>query len=476
MSRQLPIDCVNEIFKCLENDKNTLFSCLFVNRHYCKFAVRILWKNIWDIRYEYRPYVTISLISTLITCLPKKSKEFLRKKGMFINISSQKPPLFNYPSFCRIISVNTINEMIQNILVYKQLIITSGDSYYDKYLLSLLLQEILKMFMEQIPSLKSLKYFLKTKSTNCLEFIYSPEAKVCLYSLTELGFYSDIHSEFFYHLSHICQNIQSLSISFSDNGISDGLAYFISSQNNLKSLKLSSCSKNELRTIIPSLVKSSLTLTKLRIHSSDACMASFISMFMNLQKLVLISESKDFFDDFDQLQHINFPHLRTLKFPYSVPKAGPLLNFLEINGKYLNKYYVCDCYESMKLAIAKFCPNLKGLYVIISEEEDDLESLKLILKNCQFLESINASYSYKHLKSKEFYEILVNYSPKNFHKLEMNLFSLQGFEEFFINWKNRIPQRSLTLIIQNTLDNIKNKASPIIEKYHKMGVIKKFKI
>jgi hypothetical protein len=29
-------------------------------------------------------------------------------------------------------------------------------------------------------SLKSLKYFLKTKSTNCLEFIYSPEAKISL--------------------------------------------------------------------------------------------------------------------------------------------------------------------------------------------------------------------------------------------------------------------------------------------------------
>jgi len=41
MSCQLPADCLNEIFECLE-DKATLRSCLLVNRHWCEVSVQIL--------------------------------------------------------------------------------------------------------------------------------------------------------------------------------------------------------------------------------------------------------------------------------------------------------------------------------------------------------------------------------------------------------------------------------------------------
>ena len=56
--------------------------------------------------------------------------------------------------------------------------------------------------------------------------------------LTELNCSSDIYSEFFYQISQICHNIQSLTISF-ENVISNGLKDLISLQNNLKSVKMS---------------------------------------------------------------------------------------------------------------------------------------------------------------------------------------------------------------------------------------------
>ena len=43
---QLPADCLNEIFECLEEDKSTLHSCLLVNRLWCEVSVRILWKSV----------------------------------------------------------------------------------------------------------------------------------------------------------------------------------------------------------------------------------------------------------------------------------------------------------------------------------------------------------------------------------------------------------------------------------------------
>ena len=42
MSHQLSVDCLNEIFEYLEEDKITLHSCLLVSRLYCEIAVRIL--------------------------------------------------------------------------------------------------------------------------------------------------------------------------------------------------------------------------------------------------------------------------------------------------------------------------------------------------------------------------------------------------------------------------------------------------
>ena len=113
MPRQLLTDCLNEIFEYLEEDKTSLHSCL-----YCEVAVRILWKNIW----RYQISAPLSVISTLIACLPKESKDLLDRNG--IVIQNWKLPLFNYTSFCKVPSIHEIDRMIQSILDNEQLIIT----------------------------------------------------------------------------------------------------------------------------------------------------------------------------------------------------------------------------------------------------------------------------------------------------------------------------------------------------------------
>src|SRR5947209_1997084 len=97
---QLPTDCLNEIFEYLEEDKVTLRSCLLVNRLWCEVSVRILWRSI-------RNY------NTLIACLPDESKEILSKNGIII--STSKSPMFNYASFCKVLSVYQVSsELLKN--------------------------------------------------------------------------------------------------------------------------------------------------------------------------------------------------------------------------------------------------------------------------------------------------------------------------------------------------------------------------
>ena len=108
---QLPPECLNEIFEYLEDDKDTLHSCLLVDRLWCKIAVRILWRNVWNFQYsvlsykEFRRHVPLAIIGTLISCLPDESKELLQKNEIYIS-TSLKPPLFNYTAFCKVLSIN----------------------------------------------------------------------------------------------------------------------------------------------------------------------------------------------------------------------------------------------------------------------------------------------------------------------------------------------------------------------------------
>ena len=152
MPHQLPTDCLNEIFESLE-DKADLRSCLLVNRLWCEVSVPILWTNIQNYK-------------TLINCLPNESKEIFYKNGIIISTPTSKPPLFNYASFIKNLSIDTVSRKINNLLKKRQPFRSD-----DKKLL-IILQEVFKMFMSQI-SLKRLSSCFYSKRLSNIPFITS---------------------------------------------------------------------------------------------------------------------------------------------------------------------------------------------------------------------------------------------------------------------------------------------------------------
>src|SRR5438132_719488 len=120
MARLLPVDCLNEIFENLEDDKPTLHSCLLVNRLWCEISVRILWKDIWiflSAGYSHEHQISAAIVRTLIACLPNESKEILRKNKIILSEFSAptlKSPMFNYAAFCKVLPINTIYKMVEN--------------------------------------------------------------------------------------------------------------------------------------------------------------------------------------------------------------------------------------------------------------------------------------------------------------------------------------------------------------------------
>jgi len=140
MSRQLPTDCLYEIFKILD-DKATLYSCLLINRSCCEVAVGILWRSIQDFR------LSPKIFNTLFICLPNESKELLLKNKILGSIPNSKPPLFNYVSFCKVLEVNKIIKVIVTFFQSRPFMNTHKNK-------ELLTREILKLFTRRPCSLE----------------------------------------------------------------------------------------------------------------------------------------------------------------------------------------------------------------------------------------------------------------------------------------------------------------------------------
>ncbi|GBC47171.2 hypothetical protein GLOIN_2v1876445 [Rhizophagus irregularis DAOM 181602=DAOM 197198] len=323
-------------------------------------------------------FESTKLISILTACLPDESKDLLRENDIFISTSiskdlkrmngvyittpTSKQPLFNYISFCKVLSIGKIDMMIKKFFENQQSSINSRDSNnYHKA--DLVTQEILKMFMNRITSLKKLSYrTFVIDHRKGITFTNFPRSRECLMDLSELSSDSDIHSEFFYQLSQICHNIQSINIIF-EKAVSNGLKKLISSQNNLKYLSLyqnHNCIGWE--ELIPYLTKHSNTLIRLKINGNDSGPFSFITIFTNLRELILSTNYDNTFNGFNDLQYVTFTHLHTLEFHHGCPKVDVLIKLLENNGKNL-KTFVADIPDKytdiLNNAINKFCPKFK---------------------------------------------------------------------------------------------------------------------
>ncbi|GBB86750.1 hypothetical protein RclHR1_13150006 [Rhizophagus clarus] len=473
---QLPFDCLNDIIEYLEDDKFTLHSCILVNRIWCEVSVRIFWRDIYN-------YST-SNFNTLIACLPDESKKFLYNDRIIISIPTSKFPTFNYASFCKVLSITQVYFKIEQLLKNQQTISSQNLKNHS----NIVVQEIFKMFMDQVSSLKSFVFF--SYPPNVTFSLYSG-AKDCLKNLSELCCSSGISTELFYQLSQICYNIQSLTLEF-EEVISNGIADLISVQRNLKYFDMTLMdylSVNNLEILIPSLIsKIPNTLIKLNLDGGNNYFSlSFITNFSDLQELNLLFYYDECFVEFEKLQHVIFPQLQVLIIKEEYPRVELLMKFLETNGKNLKEICIGESAicsnNSLNLTIAKFCPNLKKLSVGIKKNE--LEMLKIIFNSCKNLENIKIWCGKNYLSEKEALEMVAKYS-QNVYELILYHQSNARFgllpeelESFFINWTNINPQRSLSLVIvrfnANSLD--KNKENiEIINKYIKLGVVKKFKV
>ncbi|GBB83638.1 hypothetical protein RclHR1_10340001 [Rhizophagus clarus] len=471
MTRQLPVlpaDCISEILEHLDKDICTLHSCLLVDRLWCKISVKILWRDVWNCKYY---CYQRSILSTLVACLPKESKELLHEREIFISTPTPKPPSFSYEKFCKVLPIYKMCIKIENVLNYEL-----PPTFNIKERNFLVINEIIKMYTNQIYSLKKLTYY-NYKEYRDFSFTCFPGVR----SLSELGCSSNLPSDFFNQMSQICQNLQSISIRFNSVEVSNDLKELISLQNNLKHLTLTAFFDASWKDIIPSLTKHLKTITKLYLYSDkDNLSLSFVSSFSNLQEIMFSFYNEA---DFKDLQYAHFPRLQILKIPYrcyhySVYKH--IMKFLETNGSNLKKFHTHEHDPMLSLSIPRFCTNLRSLFIILKSGE--LNTLANIFTSCQYLESIGIWCGCVYLSEEKVLEIVADHAPTNFCELKIYNISNSEFvtpedlELFFMKWNNRTPKKLFSLIVYKSNYNshslLNERSMKVIKKYERLGVTK----
>jgi len=205
---------------------------------------------------------------------------------------------------------------------------------------------------------------------------------------------------------------------------------------------------------------------------------SFIAKFIHLRELVFSFSSTKGFKDFENLQHTTFSRLKILKLEYRSPKYEQLSKFLENNGKNLEELYIEEDHHLLRFAIPQFCPNLKFLYARFMEDE----GLQFVMNHCRRLEGVKVYCSHGFLDEFDLLKTIVEDSPQSFREVKICYTSFpetelnpSDLEFFFTGWKNRVPRRSLSLVITDHFNKCKlinnSESMKIIEKYVRLGVI-----
>src|SRR5581483_6377947 len=198
---KLNIDCLVLIFN--EMEKNSLYSCLLVNKEWVNIVVPILWKKFsWNWYYHSNKGVDNSekkLFSIILSCLSPSSKQHLSDNGIKLpSTVLSGVPLFDYIGFCEFPTYYIINKIIETV-EYD----TKKPENYN-----LLEQEIYKLFVSRCNNIKSLHWATPQPLSSF------PGASTCFSQLSSLivDIVFEINSDALHVMAHICKYLNRLTI------------------------------------------------------------------------------------------------------------------------------------------------------------------------------------------------------------------------------------------------------------------------
>ncbi|CAB5192219.1 unnamed protein product [Rhizophagus irregularis] len=164
-SGDLP-ELVDEIIQYLRNDISTLYSCILVNRLWCRLAIPLLWEDPFS-----TPTKNYHFIEIYLQYLEEKDKEKLQDYGINNNLIPLNT-LFNYPSFIKYLNTQNIISTIKLwVKAVRNLSNQPSLQFYPECdFLKFIYESLFKIFIERETNLNTFDNFIF--SNNDRDYFY----------------------------------------------------------------------------------------------------------------------------------------------------------------------------------------------------------------------------------------------------------------------------------------------------------------
>ncbi|PKC61444.1 hypothetical protein RhiirA1_539162 [Rhizophagus irregularis] len=406
---EINLDCLVLIINILEYDKKSLHSCLLVNKKWCNIVVPILWR-------KYSLYsINEKLCNVILSFLPSSSKKLLSDNDIKLPPSTLlKFPLFNYISFCRHLSSDKMNKIIDIVL----------KNFCNDHRRNLMEQEIYKLFISQFHHL-------------CINI-------------------DSVNSDALYELAQICKDLNTLSIKIDEKTGKELSKALARNRTIINDLHL-----NSIYNIVLSSLTTLVNLKKLTIFHWENYekIQQYLAIyeFPNLQDLTLIDDHLLSFKEISLLIEKtigNITRIHIITTNKTAKEAGILIK-----------------------AISDNCPKINDLRTYI-EPKDFIYIKSLLLNcrslNAISLNSLEFFINENDNNiGDELLNIFISFSPKSLNSIFISGFwkySIDTFTQFFESFR----EQPLYCFGINDRDNyyITNYHKIIVKKYINEGVVK----
>ncbi|RGB26997.1 hypothetical protein C1646_820033 [Rhizophagus diaphanus] len=330
-SGDLP-ELIFDIIKYFYNDYSTLYSCVLVNRLWCRITIPILWENPFSI-----PIKNYNVIGIYLHYLNDDLKTKLNKYYE-INKLFPSTTLFNYPMFLKILN---IYEIISSVDKWSE---TFKTSQFKKFIY----MSLFKIFIENEVNLHTLEIEIITYFNTYVDYILEIilQYPIFIHKIRNLKIYILINDE--------------------DIQIKNRITQMIDIHQNLKKIMLSRDSFSLYQPLI--LSNGSNTLNTIILYFVD-----FNSLADNLFEKLNVLESVHIMyctlnnKFIQQIVNLTKPFKLKSLLMYGGPQIESLKLLLQKSGDYLENFGYGFCYDDLSSdqqslqLIINYCKNIKFL-------------------------------------------------------------------------------------------------------------------
>ncbi|RGB29771.1 hypothetical protein C1646_766169 [Rhizophagus diaphanus] len=432
-----------EVIKYFQYDYSTLYSCILVNRLWCRLAIPLLWENPFSIRTRNFNFIEIYLRNLNDDDFNTKLNEY-----KIVNNSLPSNLLFNYPKFLKYLNIYKFILSVNGWLESSTITPNPEEIIYLEYDVKGLIDicmTIFKIFIENevnlhILEIENLNDYYHTCFDNILELILKNTKFI--HNIRNINLFIDSASDYAYSSNSSKYKL-----------IRNRISQIINLQQNLKKILISDNS-------FP--LYQSLLLSKDFNCSNTLNIIIFYKVkfkFLNnniFEQLNVLESIHIFYCSFDNNFNRQINNLtKAFKLKSLLIDEKSQIESLELllqkSGDYLEKFgFGPSLNQQLIELITKYCKNINFLYFSVNESQVTRQIFNLIeniKQNLNYI-SINVWYDHLGIRSKPSSMILQNLGqilPSKLEYLCLCLYYIEAndFEMFLKNSQDTFIKKLL---------------------------------